>query len=284
MDIEQIRAFLVINETRNFTKVAEILHIAQSTITARIRTLEQQIGKQLLLRNNKQVTLTRAGELFVPYAERMNELVQISMETILLEDRFTDKLVIGGPSSIWNYKFHTEILNFKSSHPEIALDLMAHTNENTIQKVIDGTIDIGIVYSRPRHPMVDYELLQEDHFVLAGRKDFEMINLNSLRGGDFLFIDWGKPFMTWFNEIVGPYFIPAFKINQTALVVNYLKNGDYFGFVPKSFVAPHLEDGGLQELDHKFSSKLPSFKTYVIYLKNKMNRSASDLFLERLRK
>lgn len=283
MDIEQVRAFLVINETRNFTKAAEILHIAQSTITARIRSLEQQIGKQLLLRNNKQVTLTRAGELFVPYAERLNELVQVSMETILLEDRFTDKLVIGGPSSIWNYTFHTEILNFKSSYPEIALDLMAHTNENTIQKVIDGTIDIGIVYSKPRHPMVEYELLQEDYFVLVGRKDFDTIDLNSLRGGNFLFLDWGKPFMTWFNEIVGPHFIPAFKINQTALVVNYLKSGDYFGFVPKSFVAPYLKDGELQELDHKFSSKLPSFKTYVIYRKNK-NRSAIDLFLERLMK
>ena len=283
MDIEQIKAFLVINETRNFTKAAEILHIAQSTITARIRTLEQQIGKQLLLRNNKQVTLTRAGELFVPYAERLNELVQISMETILLEDRFTDKLVIGGPSSIWNYTLHTEILNFKASHPETALDLMAHTNENTIQKVIDGTIDIGIVYSKPRHPMVDYELLQEDYFVLVGRKDFDTIDLNALRGGNFLFLDWGKPFMTWFNEIVGPHFIPAFKINQTALVVNYLKSGDYFGFVPKSFVAPYLNDGELQELDHKFSSMLPSFKTYVIYRKNK-NRLATDLFLERLRK
>ncbi|MGG0667022.1 LysR family transcriptional regulator [Lederbergia citrisecunda] len=283
MDIEQIRAFLVINETRNFTKAAEILHIAQSTITARIRTLEQQIGKQLLLRNNKQVTLTRAGELFVPYAERLNELVQISMETILLEDRFTDKLVIGGPSSIWNYTFQTDVLNFKSSHPEIALDLMAHTNENTIQKVIDGTIDIGIVYSKPRHPMVDYELLQEDYFVLVGRKDFDTIDLNALRGGYFLFLDWGKPFMTWFNEIVGPHFIPAFKINQTALVVNYLKSGNYFGFVPKSFVAPYLKGGELQELDHKFSSMLPSFKTYVIHLKNK-NRPATDLFLERLRK
>lgn len=280
MDIEQIRAFLAINETRNFTKAAEILHIAQSTITARIRTLEQQIGKQLLLRNNKQVTLTRAGELFVPYAERMNELVQLSIETILLEDRFTDKLVIGGPSSIWNYAFQTEVLNFKSNHPEIALDLMAHTNENTIQKVIDGTIDIGIVYSKPRHPMIDYELLNEDYFVVVGRKDIDSIELNSLRGGDFLFIDWGKPFMTWFNEIVGPDFIPAFKINQTALVVQYLKSGDYFGFVPMSFVAPLLENGELQELGHKLSLELPSFQTYVIYLKNKRNKPAIDLFLK----
>ncbi|MGG0667006.1 LysR family transcriptional regulator [Lederbergia citrisecunda] len=44
MDIEQIKAFLVINETRSFTKGTEILHIAQSTITTRIRSLEQQMG------------------------------------------------------------------------------------------------------------------------------------------------------------------------------------------------------------------------------------------------
>lgn len=283
MDIEQIKAFLIINETKNFTRAAEILHIAQSTITSRIRTLEQLIGKQLFTRNNKQVSLTRAGELFLPFAERIYSLAQTSIDRIQLEDQFRDKLVIGGPSSIWNFSLNKNIFKIRSNYPEIALDLMAHTTENTIQKVIDGTIDIGIVYSKPRYPMVDCELLQEDFFVLVGSDKFKMVDIESLNSGNFLFVDWGNPFMRWFKELVGPRFIPAFKINQTALVVNYLISGDFFGFVPNSFVISHLQEGEIYELYHQFPFKLPKYNTYLIYLKSKKNSLTTKLGLELLR-
>lgn len=279
MDLDQIKAFLTIAETRNFTKAAEILHIAQSSITTRIRVLEQIIGKPLFSRTNKRVTLTRAGELFYTYAERINSLAEAGIETILLEDRFSDKLVIGGPSSIWSYKLNEAIVNFKMSHPKIALDLMAHTNENTIQKVIDGTIDIGVVYSRPRHQMVNHELIQEDYFVLVGRDPSKLIDIQSLKGGEFLFVDWGHPFMTWFEELVGARFVPGFKINQTALVVNYLISGDFFGFVPKSFVDSYVKQGDLFELNHDFGCELPAYTTYAIYLKSKKGTMPTELGL-----
>ncbi|MBD7983992.1 LysR family transcriptional regulator [Sporosarcina sp. Sa2YVA2] len=284
MDLDQIKAFLTIAETRNFTKAAEILHIAQSSITTRIRVLEQIVGKPLFTRTNKRVTLSRAGELFYTYAERINSLAETGIETIRLEDRFSDKLVIGGPSSIWNYNLNEAIVNFKMSHPEIALDLMAHTNEKTIQKVIDGTIDIGIVYSRPRHPMVNHELIQEDYFILVGRDPSKLIDIQSLKSGGFLFVDWGHPFATWFEELVGARYVPGFKINQTALVVNYLMNGDFFGFVPKSFVDSYLQKGDLFELDHDLDCELPAYTIYAVYLKSKKGTMPTELGLGIVRK
>lgn len=279
MDLDQLKAFLTIAETRNFTKAAEILHIAQSSITTRIRVLEQNIGKPLFNRTNKHVSLTRAGELFLPYAERIHSLAETSRETILLEDQFSDKLVIGGPSSIWSYRFHKAILDFKLGHPEIALDLMAHTNENTVQKVIDGTIDIGVVYSKPRHPMVNHELIQQDSFILVGRNPSKVIDIEALKGGEFLFVDWGTPFMSWFEDLVGTRFVPGFKINQTALVVKYLMSGDFFGFVPKSFVDSSLQKGDIHELEHSFSCDLPAYTTYAIYLKSKKDYLPTKLGL-----
>lgn len=283
MDTEQIKAFLIINETKNFTRAAELLHIAQSTITSRIRTLEQLIGKQLFTRNNKQVSLTRAGELFLPYAERIYSLAQTSIDRIQLEDHFRDKLVIGGPSSIWNFNLNKSIFKMRSDFPEIALDLMAHTTENTIQKVIDGTIDIGIVFSKPRYPMLECDLLQEDCFVLVGRDKYKIVDIASLNSGNFLFVDWGNPFRSWFKELVGPRFIPAFKINQTTLVVNYLISGDFFAFVPKSFVISYLEKGEIYELNHQFSFRLPNYNTYLIYLKSKKDSLTTKLALEVLK-
>lgn len=89
--------------------------------------------------------------------------------------------------------------------------------------------------------------------------------------------------MSWFDERVGQQFIPAFKINQTALVINYLISGDFFGFVPKSFAFPYLQKGEIHELHHEFPFKFPEYNIYVIYLKNTKDRLITKLVLELLR-
>ncbi|MBB4826361.1 DNA-binding transcriptional LysR family regulator [Sporosarcina luteola] len=282
MDFDQITTFLMIAEKRNFTKAAESLHIAQSTITARIKGLEQQVGQQLFIRTNKEVSLTRAGELFYPFAERMKSLFETSMERIQMDGRFQNRLAIAGPSSIWNNRLTEYIMDYQKAHPEIALDLLAHTNEHTIQQVMDGTVDIGIVYSKPSHPAIACEVWEQDVFVLAGKDPGRAITVDSLNSSHFLFIDWGASFMNWFQAVAGPHFMPALQINQTALVIQYLMKGDLFGFVPKSFVSPLLQRGELQELTHHLGDMLPSFTMYCIYQKAKKEEEAIRLGLSML--
>ncbi|MEK3987526.1 LysR family transcriptional regulator [Paenibacillus sp. FSL K6-3166] len=68
MDLSQLEAFLAVCRIRNFTKASEHLHISQSAVTARIKALENSVGKVLLTRDNRNVSLTQAGISFVPYA------------------------------------------------------------------------------------------------------------------------------------------------------------------------------------------------------------------------
>ncbi|HET7580790.1 MAG TPA: LysR family transcriptional regulator [Bacillales bacterium] len=73
MDLEQVEAFLTVARTQNFTRAAEELNVVQSTITARIKMLEQNVGKELFKRRTRSVEITPAGETFFPYAERIME-------------------------------------------------------------------------------------------------------------------------------------------------------------------------------------------------------------------
>jgi DNA-binding transcriptional LysR family regulator len=68
MDREQIETFITLVTYKNFTKSAEMLHVAQSTISARLKNLETDIGKTLFNRTNRGVQLTTAGHTFFPYA------------------------------------------------------------------------------------------------------------------------------------------------------------------------------------------------------------------------
>ena len=79
MDTQSLQTFITLAEYRNFTKTADALFIAQSTVTNRIAELEKEIGKQLFDRNKRKVTLSKEGETFLFYAKRILELTDMTM-------------------------------------------------------------------------------------------------------------------------------------------------------------------------------------------------------------
>lgn len=68
MDITLARTFLEIVATRSFQRAAERLHVTQTAVSARVRTLEDLLGRQLFVRNKAGASLTSAGEHFMRYA------------------------------------------------------------------------------------------------------------------------------------------------------------------------------------------------------------------------
>ena len=68
MDIELARTFLEIVKTRSFVRAAEQLNLSQTAVSARIRALEEQLGRPLFTRNKNGASLTPAGEQFLRYA------------------------------------------------------------------------------------------------------------------------------------------------------------------------------------------------------------------------
>src|SRR3546814_14891525 len=76
MDIELARTFVEIVSTGSFIKAADRLHVAQTTVSARVRLLEQQLGRPLFVRNKAGATLTPAGEQFSRFAPAFLQLRQ----------------------------------------------------------------------------------------------------------------------------------------------------------------------------------------------------------------
>ena len=68
MDLKNVNAFIHVAETNSFTRAAERLEYAQSTITAQIQTLEAELGAELFIRRGKRISPSAAGQRFLPYA------------------------------------------------------------------------------------------------------------------------------------------------------------------------------------------------------------------------
>ena len=108
MDIETMKTFLVLVDTKNFTRTAHQLFIAQSTVTNRILELEKELNVTLFERNNRSVELTPAGERFSLYAASVIRLTDTAMAEISSIHKFESTLRIGRTlftKRIWRRSF-----------------------------------------------------------------------------------------------------------------------------------------------------------------------------------
>lgn len=85
MDLKQLKTFVVLSKNKNYTRIADELGYAQSSISAQIQQLEQELSTKLLDRIGKKVFLTESGEQLLPYA----------IEMLALASTIRDKLVSG---------------------------------------------------------------------------------------------------------------------------------------------------------------------------------------------
>ena len=95
MDIELARTFLEIVSTGSFIKAADRLHVAQTTVSARVRLLEQQLGRPLFVRNKAGATLTPAGEQFLRFAPTFVQLWQRARQQVAVPEGHRAVLTVG---------------------------------------------------------------------------------------------------------------------------------------------------------------------------------------------
>ena len=101
MDVELARTFLEIVATRSFVRAAEHLNVSQTTVSARIRSLEERLGRPLFFRNKNGATLTPAGEQFLRYAPMFVQLWERARHQVAVPSGSRAILAIGGELSLW---------------------------------------------------------------------------------------------------------------------------------------------------------------------------------------
>lgn len=97
MDIRVMRYFLAVAEEKNITRAAERLHIAQPSLSKQLMELERELGKQLLIRGKKQITLTEEGVLLRKRAEEIIELLEKTEQELRSDSQeLSGDLYLGG--------------------------------------------------------------------------------------------------------------------------------------------------------------------------------------------
>ncbi|MBI5585042.1 MAG: LysR family transcriptional regulator [Deltaproteobacteria bacterium] len=142
LNLHQVISFYFLAKEQSFSKAAERLAITQPAVTQHIRGLEVQFGVKLINLKKKRVTLTRAGERLVPYAEELfNQAVMT--ENFLKSYRFSNVSV--GIASPLMYYFTALIDHFKALYPSIRVSIREGSSLPLVEELLDFKHDICIV-------------------------------------------------------------------------------------------------------------------------------------------
>ncbi len=269
MDIQSLETFVTLAEYRNFTKTADALFIAQSTVTNRIADLEAEIGHALFWRNRRKVILTAEGELFLDYARRIIELSKVGIQEMNAIHRYAKTLHIGTTNTIYECHLFGKIRAYIEEHPEEALKITIGHSAELLSGLQDRLFDV--VYSYIPFYKAGYccERFAQDNLVLVTRAANhtyqEGITRAQLAESDYLYCNFALQEVGRFiRELFPPYYQFRFEIDHSTRLVPYLLTCDGISFLPQRIAQPWLESGELRCI-RLLDFEAPKINCYKVY-------------------
>lgn len=240
MDIELARTFVEIVSTGSFIKAADRLHVAQTTVSARVRHLEQQLGRPLFVRNKAGATLTPAGEQFLRFAPTFVQLWQRARQQVAVPEGHHAILTVGSEVSLWQPLLVDWVRMMRRSHPSIALRVRVDVPQDLIAHVAAGLVDMAIMYAPQHRPGLEIDLLMEEELVLV------TTDPNTCGAGDprYVHVEWGPDF-SLHHAVSFPDSTPSLVVNLGPLGLNYILLEGGSGYFRMHAVQPYLETGKL---------------------------------------
>jgi DNA-binding transcriptional LysR family regulator len=146
MDLRHLETFRTVATEQSFTRAAEVLNYAQSSVTAQIQSLEAELGVPLFERLGKRISLTTAGEQLLPYAGRIRDLVDEARASVRLDAVPGGTLVIGSAETLCTYRLPAILRAFRKRYPDVQLTIHAGEPEDARRDLASGQIDVAIQF------------------------------------------------------------------------------------------------------------------------------------------
>ncbi|KGX92657.1 LysR family transcriptional regulator [Pontibacillus halophilus JSM 076056 = DSM 19796] len=177
MEIRHLQSFIKVVEYASFSKAAHSLDYAQSTITAHIKNLEDELGAPLFDRLGKKIQLTALGSSFLQKAKQMIQLYEESTHMAHPTEHPRGSLTIGAPESLAVYRLPSIMRAFKQAYPEVYLTVKVGDCPELYDQITKGDVDIALmldVHADHYEELEMEDLLEEEMVVVEANDDIPL--------------------------------------------------------------------------------------------------------------
>ena len=168
MELRHLRYFVAVARERNFTRAAEVLHIAQPPLSRQIQQLEDELGIGLIERGSRPLRLSEAGRLFYEQAVQVLERIdEIKTLVSRLHDADRGRFSIGFVASTLYGKLPEVIRSYRAARPNVEIALLELTSVEQIAALKEGRIDVGFGRIPLDDPALERQLLRNEKLIAA---------------------------------------------------------------------------------------------------------------------
>ena len=165
MEFKQLEAFVAVVDYGSFSEAARKLYLTQPTISAHVRSLEEELHTKLILRTTKKTTITTRGYQLYDSAVRMLEIRNNLLENFTgMQKHMIDLAASTIPSS---YLLPEILAAFGKTHPDIYFHSIQADSAESINRVLDGTADLALVGQNTRDETCIFLPFCQDELVIA---------------------------------------------------------------------------------------------------------------------
>lgn len=192
MELRVLQYFLAVTREQSISGAAESLHLSQPTLSRQLKEMEEELGKQLLIRGNRKVTLTEEGMLLRKRAEEILNLVRkAECEITCCDDVIVGDIYIGAGETDAVRLIARAARCLQKEYPDIHYHIISGDTTDVLESLDRGLIDFGLLFGPVEDPS-KYECLAfpiKDVYGVLMRKDSPLASNGSIRPEDL----WDKP-------------------------------------------------------------------------------------------
>lgn len=246
MDRMDIQIFQAILKYKSIQKASDVLYMSATTVGARLKSLEDELGVQLFYRAKgiKYVTLTEKGKQFIPLADQMISAMDACDTLKDMDERipFTIATADGFLNEMF-FSFYREIMHGEKKYD---LDIQRYPSDMIYQMVKDQKADIGFaLYKVQQRDVIAKELFQEDIVVIVkddGTYSENLIDPQELDPAeeylvadeDNIYVGGGPEMAIWHREWFDPDVKPKLRVNNVSMAYPFLCDARYWMLVSRS--------------------------------------------------
>ncbi|ATM95856.1 LysR family transcriptional regulator [Yersinia frederiksenii] len=247
IELRHLRYFIAVAEELHFGRAAERLRISQPPLSQQIQILEQQIGARLLARNNRNVSLTQAGTLFLKESYQILAQVNSASEKAArLHRGESGELTIGFTSSAPFISAVSKNLRaFRQLHPQVHIKMQEVNTKQQIEPLLDGRLDLGVMRNTRLPDALQYRLLLREPLVAVVHEEHPLAALPSIKYSSLA----EQPFVFFAREVgtalydeiltllaragITPYITQ--EVGEAMTIVGLVSSGLGVSILPASF-------------------------------------------------
>ena len=287
MDSRQLSTFRTIATLGSFNKAAEVLDYAQSTVSEQIKSLEADLNVVLFDRGGKRVSLTKAGELFLQYAQKLMDLEEEARTEVKDNAGFHGSLALRIPETVSTHYLPPVLGKFRERFPTVDLNLNSCSSYGLPQELRSGIMDLAFLitssFDDPDLEVMD--LIDVPLGIFTGRGN----PLSSAKSVGIPQLKKEPVFATtsdcnYFGILERMFaeersrFSCVYRVNSVEAIKRNVAAGNGVALLPHIAVQKEVGDGGLVELP--FDRAPVRAKMVMIRLKGKWHPPMLEEFVK----